>query len=165
MPATYEPIATTTTTTATTQIDFTSISGNYTDLVLVSYVKFNSGGSNGTVHFQANGDTGSNYSYTYVQGSTSGTGTGRGSNATIGVVGQGSSSSGSDFGIGVAHFQNYSNTTTNKTVICRANATNIATQSWVSLWRSTAAITSLKIDGPYQFASGCTFTLYGIKAA
>ena len=35
MPITYEPLATTTLSTDTTQIDFTSISGSYTDLILV----------------------------------------------------------------------------------------------------------------------------------
>jgi len=66
MPITYEPIATTTLSSAQSSVTFSSISGSYTDLVLVfSDVKLSSGDSaidiqvgNGSV------DTSSNYSFT-----------------------------------------------------------------------------------------------------
>ncbi len=37
----------------------------------------------------------------------------------------------------------------------------------VSLWRNTAAITTIQVrnNGSYNFTSDSTFTLYGIKAA
>lgn len=166
MALTYEPLATTTLSTTTATINFNSISQSYTDLVLVIYARFATGGSNGTIHFQANGDTGNNYSWIYLQGSSgSGANTARSTNTVIGVVGQGGSSSGSDFGIGIAHFMNYSNTNIFKTMFSRATAINAVTQMWGSCWRNKNAITSLKIDGPYSFATGSVFTLYGIKAA
>jgi hypothetical protein len=63
---------------------------------------------------------------------------------------------------------NYSNSTTNKTVLSRGgNAATWVTTN-VGLWRNTAAITSIKVfasDGTSNMNSGSTFSLYGILAA
>jgi hypothetical protein len=64
---------------------------------------------------------------------------------------------------------NYSNTTTNKTVISRTNVTSGSfpgTETMVNLWRSTSAINVIELrqSGSGQYLSGTTFTLYGIKA-
>jgi hypothetical protein len=165
MPSTYTPIATQTLGSTTATVTFSSIPSTYTDLVLISSAKFATGGSAGTFHFQFNGDTGTNYSYTYMQGNGSSAISGRGSNATIGVLGQGGNSSNNEFGIGIAQIQNYSNTTTNKTVLTRANESSSVVQAWVSMWRNTNAINSILINGAYSFATGSTFTLYGVKSA
>ena len=64
-------------------------------------------------------------------------------------------------------FQNYSNSTTYKTVLSQGGNSDNYVFEWINLWRSTAAITSmeLKVDDASNFASGSTFTLYGIAAA
>jgi len=61
---------------------------------------------------------------------------------------------------------NYSNTTTNKTVIGRHNGASGPVAS-VGLWRNTAAINSIRISNSsaVNFTIGSTFSLYGIKAA
>ena len=66
----------------------------------------------------------------------------------------------------IAQFQNYSNTTTYKTMLSRANAAGYV-QARVNLWRSTSAINTIKISGQsgMTFNTGCTFTLYGILSA
>ena len=61
---------------------------------------------------------------------------------------------------------NYSNTTTYKTALSRSNNANTGTDAIVGLWRSTAAINSIVVlISGNQFATGSTFTLYGIKSA
>jgi hypothetical protein len=61
---------------------------------------------------------------------------------------------------------NYSNSTTYKTTIDRSN-TDTYVNSYVNLWRNTAAITSIKVgaSGTYTMSAGTVITLYGIKAA
>jgi hypothetical protein len=61
---------------------------------------------------------------------------------------------------------NYANSTTYKTTLSRADAANEELTAIVGLWRSTAAITSIKVaaDAGINFSTGSTFTLYGIKS-
>ena len=64
---------------------------------------------------------------------------------------------------------NYSNTTTNKTVLARGNNASDAsypgTEAFVGLWRSTAAINRIDFSSNSKTWNAGTFTLYGIKAA
>ncbi len=62
MPATYEPLATTTLGSAASSVTFSSISGSYTDLVVV--FSGTAGGGNSNLILTFNSDTGSNYSWT-----------------------------------------------------------------------------------------------------
>jgi hypothetical protein len=166
MAPTYELIASNTLTADTASVTFSSIPQTYTDLIIISSARYSTGSSVGTINLQFNSDAASNYSYTYLQGDGSSATSGRGSSATIGVSGQGESSSSSagTFSASICHIQNYANTTTFKTVLTRANSTSSNTQLWVSLWRSTSAVTSVNLIGGYAFAIGSTFTLYGIQA-
>jgi hypothetical protein len=61
---------------------------------------------------------------------------------------------------------NYSNATTYKTMLSRANNGAAGVDAIANLWRSTAAISSItvKITGG-NMKAGSTFTLYGIAAA
>jgi hypothetical protein len=64
--------------------------------------------------------------------------------------------------------QNYSNTTTYKSVLSRTNNAATETKAVVGLWRATpAAITTIDVGtgGANTFQTGSTFTLYGIKGA
>ena len=165
MPTTYEPIATTTLSTATASVTFSSISGSYTDLVLV----INAGMANAGASWYAyvNSDTGNNYSATGIYGN--------GSTVSSSIISNWSNELliGSWIGFtttiktAIVHFMNYSNTTTYKTVLSRYSESDGTVESNVSLWRNTAAITTIQVrnNSSYNFISGSTFTLYGIKAA
>jgi hypothetical protein len=166
MPKTYEPIATTTLGSAAADVTFSSITGSYTDLRMV----FNgtSTASNPALGIQINGETGAYYSRTFLNGNGTSAASGRSSNATIlNTIRLQTSQTTVTW-----DFMNYSNTTTFKTILSAgANAANEVIRH-VFLFRgvggsSTAAITSIKIisESPNTFATGSTFTLYGIKAA
>ena len=169
MPSTYEPIATTTLSTSAADVTFSSISQAYTDLILVSSQFYVSSGSDRAAYFQVgNGtvDTGSNYSFTYLDTYTGSPNSGRSSSVTSGLHSYTQSIPTSQALICTMQLLNYSNTTTYKTTLHRPNAASGMVAAYVNLWRSTAAINVIKIiSNGANFASGSTFTLYGIKAA
>jgi len=159
--STYTPIATTTLGSASSTVSFTSIPSTYTDLILIG--AFSCSAATGTA-FMFNGDSGSNYSYTYIAGGGGGVGSGRNSNATNTGWTYDTSANGQVNGI--AQFNNYSNTTTYKTLLTRFNTPATQTGASVNLWRSTAAINTILITASSaNFNTGSTFTLYGIAAA
>jgi hypothetical protein len=160
MTVTYDKIATTTLGSAAADVTFSSVSSIYTDLVLIcSMTQATAAG----IGLQYNSDTATNYSVTIVNGTGSSATSSRQSNIDNAIIGY--SDSTSVLSTIIVNIQNYSNTTTNKTAISRSS-TNFAASSFVSLWRNTAAINSVKIflPGPVNISSGSTFTLYGIKA-
>ena len=160
MPATYEPIATTTLGTTQNQVDFNAISGSYTDLVLI----FNGGvTSTGDIWLRMNSDTGSNYSRTRLTGDGSTAASTRNSAASSIFISAGTVGATAN---AIINIQNYSNATTYKTTVSRFNSSTYSVAS-CGLWRSTSTITtlSLRADSADTFTSGSTFTLYGIKAA
>lgn len=161
---TYTPIATYTLGSAQTDVTFSSIPSTYTDLVLVTMLK-ETAAANAII--RVNGDTGSNYSSTTLGGNSGGAFSARQTNSTwIWIDRQGETT---DFGVGLTHFMNYSNTTTYKTILDRFSAYTTGLQATVGLWRNTSAINSIKIFIDYSptqsFVAGSTFTLYGIAAA
>ena len=161
MPKTYEPIATYTAPSAQASYTFSSIPSTYTDLILIV-----DGSLSGlsVIKIQLNGDTATNYSYTYMYGSGSATGSGRVANEAFGTIGYSSTSS--ERFTAITHFMNYSNTTTNKTFIDRDNSTLTQVAATANLWRSTAAINSIKVfPNTTNLATGTTLTLYGVKSA
>jgi hypothetical protein len=158
MTVTYEKIATTILGSAQATVTFSSITGTYTDLVLISNAKATAGenGFAGTL----NGDGGSSYSTTYLYGTGSTASSVRASGSSMNIARTDSTA----FWAGITSFMNYSNTTTYKTVLTRGNSGSIVTVN-VGLWRSTAAITSITLGcATGDFVTGSTFTLYGIKA-
>jgi hypothetical protein len=171
MPAgnTYEAIATQTLSSAALNVTFNSIPSTYTDLVVVCDNMFVASGTP-NLRILFNTDTASNYSVTNIEG-----------NGLSPYSVRQSSISGIDFGYynslytvaanptpsnAIINVMNYSNTTTNKTVIGRSNG-NPGPIASVGLWRSTAAINSVRISNSsaVNFTIGSTFSLYGIKAA
>jgi hypothetical protein len=165
MPITYEPIATTTLGSTASSVTFSSISGSYTDLYVVQ--TFPNTEVYGYSRFRFNGDTGSSYSSTYFY-EYNGVTSGRATSTTSITAGTSSYMSNSNI---LSHIQNYSNSTTYKTVLSRAmfgqtNSVPREVFAQVGLWRSTAAITSIDISiNTGTFAANSTFSLYGIKAA
>ena len=159
MPKTYDPIATQTFS-GQSSITFSSIPSTYTDLILIWNGTSNA--AQDTI-LRYNGDTASNYSWTRLIGNGSAASSSRVSNATSTVGGWADSGQVAN----IVQIQNYSNTTTFKTGIVRSNAVTAGyVLSWVTLWRSTAAINSIYIqpDSGGTFNNG-NITLYGIKAA
>lgn len=163
MPSTYTPIATTTLGSAASSVTFSSISGAYTDLIIVTNTQRETTGS-GPVGFSArfNGDTGTNYSNTALLGDGSSASSSRDTNQTGVFV---LLAPDSQWGNSIIQINNYSNTTTNKTTLTRINATTNYAGAFVGLWRSTAAINSITFYGSVNIKAGSTFTLYGVKSA
>ena len=167
MSSTYEPIATTTVSTSTNSITFSSISSAYTDLVLVCQNGVTSGTANLSVRVgNGSADSGSNYSITYLFGNGSSAGSDRNSSQTQFLVtyygGQDATLNANQ----IIQFQNYSNTTTYKTILARSNRASSGVDAAVGLWRSTSAINTINCytSNGTNWATGSTFTLYGIKA-
>jgi hypothetical protein len=155
--------------TATSTITFSSISGAYTDLIIVGNWG-QSVDSESCLFRVGNGsvDTGTNYSATEVWGSGTAAGSQRTSTANgarITYSTGGGSAVTSNFAL---HLMNYANTTTNKSFLTRYNVPSSAypgTGIFASLWRSTAAIDTVQLylTGG-NFLAGSTFSLYGIAA-
>ena len=172
MPITYEPIATTALGSNTTTITFNSITGTYTDLLVVIAGRGTRTGNTVDTILRFNNDSGSNYSYTHLYGDGSSAGSERASNQTSGTAGfwiPAASTTSGIFSAMTLHIMNYSNNTTYKTAIVReaqqSNTGGLPGAS-VTLWRSTNAITRVDLSvGVGDWATGSTFTLYGIKAA
>jgi hypothetical protein len=163
--STYTPIATTTLGSAQASVTFSSL-GAYTDLILVSNAKTTDSANGNDLKGVFNSDTGSNYSQTQMYGTGSSAVSGRNSNIAWAKVGLTSNSSNSQFANSVCHIMNYSNSTTYKTCIARRDLADAYTVATVSLWRNTAAITSITLSAEVgNLATGSTFTLYGIAAA
>lgn len=145
--------------------EFTSIPQGYTDLIVVVTGQVS---SNVSLACQVNGDTGNNYSVSELFGDGATASSFRNSNnaqITVGSIGA-QINSGSQW-VSTLHFQNYSNTSINKTILGRTSASGTGVNAIAGLWRSNAAINSIKIMGYANasgFSSGTTFSLYGIKA-
>ena len=161
MASTYQKIATTTLSSAASTITFSSISGSYTDLVLILNGTNDIAG-NRALRLQFNSDTGSNYSYTYIQGDGSTAASPRASSQT--TMSFGNLTGGQT--VSILNIQNYSNTTTYKTAIARTNPVDTVVQAFVGLWHSTAAITRIDLTlNADNFNTGCVATIYGILKA
>ena len=167
MPATYEPIATTTLGSAAATTTFSSISSAYTDLIVIINAKAST--VTNTYMQVGNGsvDTGSNYSRTQISGTGSAASSGRNTNQTLFYCDNNSAPDASNFNyVNTIHLMNYSNTTTYKTFLNRPNNAGYGVEAQVGLWRSTSAINTILLGvASGTWAVGTTFTLYGIKAA
>jgi len=164
MPSTYDKIEAKTVGSNTPSVTFTAIPNTYTDLVLVTNLatdaatEFRVRVGNGSI------DTGSNYSMTYLIGTGSSAISSRESSQTWAYAGYTSVSALSKMHI--FNFQNYSNTTTNKSWLMRFAGADNQTTAVAALWRSTSAINQIQlIANGNNIAAGSTMTLYGIKAA
>ena len=162
--ATYTPIATTAISgTGTSTVTFNSFSG-YTDIRLIAMVKSNSGSAD---ILKVAVNTSTSISRTGIYGNGSVAGSYRQSSETSLIVDDVPASSSSSYNLTTMDFQNYSNTTTYKTVISRLNSTGLTVRAQVYLVPSTSAITTitLTMNSGSNIGDGSTFTLYGIAAA
>ena len=167
MTATYSTIDTYTIPSNVASYTFASIPQTYTDLILIANVA-GTGGSDLEVVFGFNSlNTNSIYSHIMLWGDGSSDGTFKqsvqpksyidyygGMNTTLANT------------LNMLHFMNYSNTTTNKTVLLRSSQGPSGCDTGLFVSRSTAAINQIRFK-PVNSAlllAGSTLTLYGIKA-
>jgi hypothetical protein len=162
--STYTPIATTTLGSNTSSVVFSSL-GSYTDLRLIIAAQLSTAGS---PIVRLNGDSGTNYSTTQMMGNGSAASSTRLSSFSSCVVAgiNASYAINTDFNL-LIDLMNYGNTSTYKTVLSRANKSDMQVEATVSLWRNTAAVTSVEatVSSSGVWKTGSTFTLYGILAA
>jgi len=168
MASTYEKIASTTTTSNATTVAFSSISGTYTDIVLICAYGTSTPGSNAPyIEYNSDAYTNNNYSSTRLRGNGTAAASSRRSSdpfyITDGIIPAG----GVNETLSVINIMNYSNTTTYKTTLLKNNQAASGVEALVALWDKTEAISTITLKNlsTYYFINGSTFTLYGIKAA
>lgn len=166
MPATYEKIATTTLGSAQNNITFTSIGSGYTDLRIVFVGQTQTSAQ--TVYLQYNADTGANYSNTVISGNGSTAASYRNTgNNNIEGASRAPVPVSPNWGLYTFDIFSYAGST-NKTCLITANGDANGSGGVdynVGLWRSTAAITSIKLFNTNNWSTGTTATLYGILKA
>jgi hypothetical protein len=140
-------------------------------LQLRTTVRNGSNAGTGALLLRLNADSGANYSYHLLEGNgssiTSAAGTSQ-NQAAIGWVPHNSSPA-QGFSSTVIDLLDAFSTSKNKTL--RSLSASLVflpyVGLWSSLWRNTAAISSISIvaDAGNSFVTGSRFSLYGIKAA
>lgn len=166
----YESIATTTVGAGgASSVEFTSIPSTYTHLQIRAISRVTGATANENLTLQFNSDTGGNYNshYLYGTGSAAVGGAEIGSQTTA-IVGRssGANLASGIFGVSVIDILDYANTnkfTANRS-LCGVDQNGsgiILFES--SLWRNTAAVTSIKLLPESNFAQYSSFALYGIK--
>lgn len=171
MPATYEPIATTTLSSAASTLTFSSIPNTFTDLRLVIVGRTTRVDTQDPIYVRVNGDTASNYSQTALEGDGTTALSSRSTSISLWQPANfpAANAAANLFGLCTMDFFSYAGST-NKTVLStneRDMNGSGAVVRRVHLWRSTSAITSIEFTSgsSSNFVVGTTATLYGIKAA
>ena len=166
MPATYEPIATTTLGTAAASITFSSIPATYTDLRLVIVSLNSSNNQDGKLTF--NNDTATNYATTHLYGDGTSASSLRETSTAYMTLFSLSNIVASGASMAQIDIFSYAGNT-NKTALLQIsndkNGSGTSTRS-VGLWRDTSAVNRLDLAltaGNYN--TGTTATLYGILKA
>jgi hypothetical protein len=173
--ATYTLIDSEVLTSSQASVTFSAIPATYTDLVLRISARTNNAGTvTDSIEITFNGDTASNYSTRIVAGSGSAAFSDQYSNnvpsrAWYGATGN--TATASTFGSTEVYIPNYL-VSQNKQIsifgLGETNATAAYRSAVASLWRNTAAITSIlldPLDGSASFQTGSSFYLYGISNA
>jgi len=161
--ATMVPLATQTLGSAAASITFSSIPGTYTDLRLV-LTGTTSAGDYLTLQF--NGDTGTNYSATGLEGTGTVAQSGSSTSASS-ITPQNATQTSTTVPVTLTgDFSSYAGGTNKSSLFAFSGDTNGAgsVRLTVGLWRSTSAITSIKIflTGASNFSTGTIATLWGI---
>ncbi len=162
MPRTYEPIASSSPS-AASSVEFTSISGSFTDLVLVYHLTSSTGAEDMWMRY--NSDTGTNYSATVLYG----TGSAAGSYRTTGASNRAlldfyAIPGTSERAMGIVQIMSYANSNVFKTALSSPSRAGNGVDRVVTLWRNTSAITTVTLFAGSGTITG-TVNLYGIKAA
>lgn len=162
--STYTPIQTYTVSGGSTStITFSSISGSYTDLVLICSGNCNSGTDYPRLRVGNGSASATGYSNTQMYG-TGTTATAYRETSQTGFI-FATYPATSNRVTTIFNFMSYSQTTNNKYVFMRDNNAAGNVTAAIMLWQSTSAINYIELFLTNNFASGSTFTLYGIAAA
>jgi hypothetical protein len=160
---TYTALATVTLGTTASSVTFSSIPATYRDLILVTEGTLVTASS---VRFRYNADSGSNYSRVAAQGFTGGTDSGAGTEGQIVPFLPNNFEASSRFAV-IANIMDYSATDKHKTGLFRTNGradgSGLVAMA-AARWANTAAITTVEVLTGTTFATGTTFSLYGVIA-
>lgn len=171
MANTYTLISSNVLTSNTASVTFSSIPATYTDLVLRMSVRTTSTGNQDTFALQFNSTT-TNYSINYLEGTGTSVSAGGLFNATtrtdINVTGNGATADTfSNIELYIPSYLASQHKPSSVFSVNERNASAAIMQVTANLWRNTAAITTIKLDAltysGYNFTSGSSFYLYGIK--
>ncbi len=151
-------------------IDFSSISTAYTDLVVKISGRTTEAANFTTLSLTFNGNTSANYSRKMIQGYNSGAASSGGSSETslnLGYI-NGNNSTASTFGNMEVYIPNYTSANNKSVSIDAAQERNDETQAvlWLNagLWAQTASINQITLTpAGGNFAQYSTASLYGIK--
>jgi hypothetical protein len=162
MAQTYIPIATTTLGTSASSINFSSIPGTYTDLVLRFSGLITSGTD--TLAIQVNNDTGNSYSDTFMY-ANGGSAYASYDNGLTYFLGSPLNATYPTFH--TMNFFSYANTGVAKMVLSQGASDKNGsgeTRTLAQYWNGSSAITSIQIIAASgaSFATGTTATLWGI---
>lgn len=170
MANTYRLISGTTLSSTSASVIFSGIPSSYTDLVLRASIRSDSAGT--TVHdftYRINGLTTSIYSKTQLTGNGTAAQSYRQTTTRFGFenVLDGASATANTFGNIEIYFPSYQ-AAQNKPIghfgVSENNATLAGINATAGLFSDTGAITQIECyTSGYNFASGCSFYLYGIK--
>lgn len=167
MALTYDSLYTFSTTSVTNTVTFSSITGAYTDLVIVSDNMKSVDGTGTYLRMRFNGDTGNNYS-TLISG---GNGVTSPPTAFFNSGARGDinldyySAPNTSVGLRRIDIFSYSNTNINKILLYQAG-TSGGMDLGLGRWRNNSAISTIEFQNvSTNFAIGTRFTIYGILRA
>jgi hypothetical protein len=157
---TYTPLANITLGSSATEVNFSSVSGIYRDLILV--IAEAPTGGNAFPSIQFNGDTGTNYFTVFMSGDGS-TATSSSNNRT--QLDSWVNSGGAGWVLKTS-IMDYSATDKHKSVLTRTDNAAGSTDAFAGRWASTSAITAIRVFDRLggSFRTGTTMALYGIAA-
>lgn len=161
--ATYTPIASTTLSSSQSTVTFSNLdtaAAGMRDLILVMRATGATGGGNFRLAF--NSST-ANFTRVYMTGSGSSASSGSQSDSLITDNAFWNTTSAT---MSIVHIFDFSQTNKHKSVLARSDNAANGTDANALRWANTSAITSITIDSNLssQFASGSTFSLWGVIA-
>lgn len=168
---TYTLITSQTLSRSAASVTFSSIPSTYTDLVLRISARHDGALTASNMKLRLNSDTGSSYSDIRLYGNGS---TATSASATAGTYDaaytgfiDAASATSNTFTNGEIYIPSYTSSAKKPYSTYYATENNATTgYNWTSaqLWQGTSAITSIQLEtGGYNFVSGSSFYLYGIK--
>lgn len=168
MATTYTLISSNVLSSSAASVTFSSIPSTYTDLVLRISARSSETATITSIEVEFN-STASSYSITRLRGNGSAASSSRSSNQTQLTVGTipAASATSNTFGSIEVYIPSYT-ASQNKALgsfnVGENNATAADIYTHAGLWSNTAAISSIVLDlGGFNFVSGSSFYLYGIK--